>query len=159
MQYTKHTIVPSASISEVLVHVIPILDELPLVVQALIDECSAVLAPMEKTFVCGDDYPCIGHKPDRQDSAKVSLHPVINVPGCLGGAYQQVLHTMCLITFDLRWNKKSSGAFRCPHQRAQAPVAHRGFCHGVTAPNSLVVPYFRDFKVLWPRLPAMVDVD
>ena len=31
---------------------------------------------MEKTFVCGHDYPCIGHKPDRQDSAKVSLQPV-----------------------------------------------------------------------------------
>ncbi|BDA50683.1 probable group 1 truncated hemoglobin GlbN at C-terminar half [Coccomyxa sp. Obi] len=41
------------------------------VAEALIDECTAVLAPMEKTFVCGDDYPCIGHKPERQDSAKV----------------------------------------------------------------------------------------
>jgi len=52
------------------------------VIQALIDECTEVLGPVENTFVCGDDYPCIGHKPDRQDSAKVSLHPLYIMPDC-----------------------------------------------------------------------------
>ncbi len=51
--------------------------------QALIDECTAVLAPMEKTFACGEGHPCIGHVPDSQDPAKVSLHPVNRITGCL----------------------------------------------------------------------------
>ncbi|CAL8465084.1 g4619 [Coccomyxa elongata] len=43
------------------------------VAEALIDECTAVLAPMEKTFACGEDHPCIGHVPDSQDPAKVII--------------------------------------------------------------------------------------